>query len=506
MTSQDLTAPGATHGHRANRSLLDRLGAPDWVYRIPAIVLLAIVLASCAAYGPYHANTASQPLNSVRGPKDGRYKLAFIEFNDQGSALDTSQRAAALEVIRQAPRPLLFVYIHGWQNNANSGDVCRFEHFIDSLSRFPEATGRKVNVIGVYVAWRGKDLTVPGLNLLTFWSRKSAGTAIAAQNGVLATVSELALAARAPDKTFHHCVLLGHSFGGLVLENTISHSILDAGSEGARNTSPWDMAVAFNAADSSIGTRQLMSELDYLYQYDPVRHGYVARAPGTEGGSVLGENRPFLIILQSENDKATGQFFPIGTGLFNTVNLRAHWDKVPVPGSSGQKVSEREFYTHTPGNSKYLVNFHVVPLGAATPPPSLRAPENRALEANIKENHPDYTFYTSERNDGHEDRFCRGANYNPDEVRPPTGREFWQRWQFVYTGNARVPCWIVRVPKEIIWGHGGLWSDNSVAMLAALFRMHFPLSAEGRMAPPAPRLAPRTPDLNRLKQDNPRNY
>src|SRR5271165_829546 len=62
---------------------------------------------------------------------------------------------------------------------------------------------------------------------------------------------------------------------------------------------------------------------------------------------------------------------------------------------------------------------------------------------------------------------------NPDEVRPPTGREIWRRWQFVYTGNDRVPFWIVRVPKEIIWGHGGLWSDNSVAMLVALFRMHF---------------------------------
>src|SRR5208282_4045993 len=53
------------------------------------------------------------------------------------------------------------------------------------------------------------------------------------------------------------------------------------------------------------------------------------------------------------------QFFPIGTGLFNIVNLRAHWDKVPVPGSNGQKVSESEFYTHTPGSNNYLVNFHV---------------------------------------------------------------------------------------------------------------------------------------------------
>ncbi len=102
---------------------------------------------------------------------------------------------------------------------------------------------------------------------------------------------------------------------------------------------------------------------------------------------------------------------------------------------------------------------------------------------------PDYTFYTSEHNDGHEDRFCRDGNYNPDEVRPPSEREIWRRWQFVYTGNARVPFWIVRVPKEIIWGHGGLWSDNSVAMLAALFRMHFPLTGEGEVASPPARIA-----------------
>jgi hypothetical protein len=64
------------------------------------------------------------------------------------------------------------------------------------------------------------------------------GDTIAAQNACLATISELALADWSPDKTYHHCVLLGHSFGGLVLENTISHSILDASATGSRNTSP----------------------------------------------------------------------------------------------------------------------------------------------------------------------------------------------------------------------------------------------------------------------------
>ena len=247
-------------------------------------LVFALLLASCESYGPFHPNTATEPLNSIRGPSDGRYKFAFIEFGDQGSALDTSQRAAALNVIRQARRPLLFVYIHGWMNNANSGDVCRFEHFIDMVSRLPEVTHGKINVIGVYIAWRGKDLSVPGLDLLTFWNRKLTGGAVAAQNSCLATINELALAAREPGKQVHHCVLMGHSFGGLVLSNTISHSILDASSTGARNASPWDMAVAFNPADDAIGTRQLMSELDYLYKYDPTRGAYVGRTPGGRRG------------------------------------------------------------------------------------------------------------------------------------------------------------------------------------------------------------------------------
>ena len=467
---------------------------------IPAAVL-ASFFAGCASFGPYHADTPEQPFNSVRGPKDRRYQLAFIEFGDQGSPLDNSQRKAALEVIRRAERPLLFVYIHGWQNNADSGDVCKFEHFLDTVSSFPEAAGQRVNVIGVYIAWRGKDLTIPGLNLLTFYSRKAVGGQIAAQNSCLATINELALAAREPSKKLHHCILLGHSFGALLLGNTIAHSILDASGSGARNISPWDMAVAFNSADSSIGTRQLMKELDYLYQYDSTRHAYVGRSPGEEQGTAVPENRPFLVFLQSENDMATGTFFPIGTGFYNTIGLRYHWEKVPVPGHHGEKVSEREFYTRTPGNNPYLVNYHVVPLGETNPPNGLKAKANRAFEANITQNHPDYSFYTSEHNDGHEDGFCRNGNYNPDEVRPPTGRELWRRWQFVYTGNAHVPIWIVRVPKDIIWGHGGLWSDNSVAMLAALFRMQFPLTAAGKVAPPPSLRAPKAPDLQNLNQD-----
>jgi hypothetical protein len=124
-----------------------RLRVPGPLGQSFVSLALAMLLASCASYGPYRGNTAEQPFNSVRGSKDGHYKLAFIEFGDQGSALDNSQIKAALDVIHQAERPVLVVYIHCWQNNANSGDVCRFEHFLDTISSFPEAAGPNENVI-----------------------------------------------------------------------------------------------------------------------------------------------------------------------------------------------------------------------------------------------------------------------------------------------------------------------------------------------------------------------
>jgi hypothetical protein len=303
------------------------------------------------------------------------------------------------------------------------------------------------------------------------------------------------LAARAPDKKLHHCVLMGHSFGGLVLGNTISHSILDASGGGERNSSPWDMAVAFNSADDSLSTRQLMWELDKLYQYDPARHAYVARPGAVTKVATIDENRPLLIMLQAENDMATGGFFPVGTNLANMMGLRYHWAHVPVPGGNGERVSEREFETHTPGNSKYLMNYRVVPRGETTPPPGLKGTEDRAVEANSVHNLHGRTFYTSEKNDGHENKYCKGSTYNPNEIKPAPEKEVWRKWEIVYTGNARIPFWIVRVPKEIISGHGGLWSDNSIALFAALYRLHFPVNAQGIDLLPSTAQSPKVPDV-----------
>src|SRR5260370_36176725 len=105
--------------------------------------------------------------------------------------------------------------------------------------------------------------------------------------------------------------------GSIVRGTTTFHCILEVSSTGDRSSNAWDMAVAFTSADDSISTRQLMSELDNIYKYDPVRHAYVGRSGVLGMVAPIDENRPLLVMLQAENDQATGGFFPIGASLAN---------------------------------------------------------------------------------------------------------------------------------------------------------------------------------------------
>ena len=79
-----------------------------------------------------------------------------------------------------------------------------------------------------------------------------------------------------------------------------------------------------------------------------------------------------------------------------------------------------------------------------------------------------------------------GKESRPSASAPKTQPQAWQI-QFVgdhdkYIG-VHVPFWIVRVPSDIIDNHGGIWSDNNMALMAAIFRMHRPILANNVIAP-----------------------
>ena len=65
-------------------------------------------------------------------------------------------------------KPLVITYVHGWQNNVESGDVEKFEPLLARLNWAPAIRNVGFHVIGVYLGWRGKLTPVPVLKEISF--------------------------------------------------------------------------------------------------------------------------------------------------------------------------------------------------------------------------------------------------------------------------------------------------------------------------------------------------
>jgi|SRR5947207_3984886 len=62
----------------------------------------------------------------------------------------------------------------------------------------------------------------------------------------------------------------------------------------------------------------------------------------------------------------------------------------------------------------------------------------------------------------------------------------WNWWKLYFTGDVEqaLPCWVVKVPKEILNGHGDIFNPNAIDMMVALFRLSNLLEPSGAPVPP----------------------
>src|SRR6266403_1066837 len=256
------------------------------------ICISALWLTSCTSLSPSRPNTTANPTNSVVA-KNG-YKVAFIEFGEQGSYQDPTQLQNALTLIRDTPKPLVITYVHGWQNNVESGDVQSFQSLLARLNRAPAIRNVGFHVVGVYLGWRGRLTPVPLLKEISFWNRKATAERLASNYDCYDAIASISEEARRKGRGNQYTVLLGHSFGGLIFERSVAHAINAEihGQASMDRALPADLIMMVNPASDSILTRQIFTA---LY----VRH--------TE------DTRPFLVSLTSVGDGATGTIFPLGT-------------------------------------------------------------------------------------------------------------------------------------------------------------------------------------------------
>ncbi len=411
-----------------------------------SLLLAATLLCGCGHLNPLHQNTTDHPTNSIK-PNEGR-DLAFIEFGEQGSYQDPTQLQNALDLIKRTPRPLVITYVHGWHNNAGSGDVDKFSSWLLELSKTERIRESGLHLIGVYLGWRGEITDIPVLRQFSFYSRKSAAERLASNFDCYDAIAAISQAARESHRTDkQYTVLIGHSFGGLVVERAVAHAINAEihGHAPADRSLPADLILVVNPASDSVLTRQMMAAL----------------------ASRRTENtRPFLVSLTSTADAATGKAFPVSTSLAAATKV---FNKVELPGSEKQRLpreDERGFYTTTPGHNKFLINHQTARKETIPAPGGLKA-----LPANLSHEITGEDFATD------------GANGALDV------------WRFERTGEVDVPYWNVKVDPSIIKNHGDIWNPKAQAMMAAIFRMTNPILNRNVKARAVLKQQPARPDM-----------
>jgi hypothetical protein len=382
-------------------------------------LLTGALLYGCRHLSPLYENTTDNPTKSIDRKRD----LAFIEFGEQGSYQDRTQLQNAVDLIKKTPRPLVITYVHGWHNNAGSDDVRKFSEWLLDLGRTQRVRDSGLHPIGVYLGWRGEITDVPIIRQFSFYSRKAAAERLASNFDCYDAIAAISQAARESHKADgQYTVLIGHSFGGLVVERAVAHAINAEihGHAPAERSLPADLILVVNPASDSILTRQMITAL---------------------ASRQTGNARPFLVSLTSTADAATGTAFPISTSLAATTKV---FNDVTLPGAEIRQ-NERSFYTTTPGHNPYLVNHRTAKLA-----PVAKSGMS-ALAANLSHEITGEDFATD------------GPNDTLD------------MWRFARKGNVDVPYWNVEVDPAIIKDHGDIWNPKAQAMMAAIFRMTNPI-------------------------------
>ncbi len=401
-----------------------------FIRRSLVLALACGSLLACAANRMHHPDSIEESAD---------YSLAFIELDDQGELWAPSQLERAVDLIEriQDRSPIaLQVYVHGWNNSSapredksESGAVYVFREVLTKIHDGVERhTGVDVPVVGVFVSWRGQVTSVPLLRELSFYNRRGTAERIAGASATEVLYRILSAGRKHP---LSRSVLSGHSFGAAIVEQTLAQAIIGSllAAPGSEVPFPADLVVLFNPATSAISAKQLVDILARnrlkTYRVDESGNRY---------------ERPLLISFTSEADVATRLFFPLG------MKVKALGKRFRSYGSEqcSPISSQRWLYTHTAGHTPGL-HSHQVTVGPRFDP---------------SETSPDELGYSTD--------------YDP--VTQQAGFSFdGSRHRFTISRKPRAlndtAYWIMSVPRELIPDHGTIFTDDTVALVEAIFEL-----------------------------------
>lgn len=412
------------------------------------LLLLSFLTLSCVA------NRMYRPVSVEEHPE---YSLAFVEFDDHGELWDPSQLEKALALLEErnqtAKGTALVLFIHGWNNSASpseekegEGTIYRFREILSRLKtehrrRYPDVD---FAVVGMYLSWRGEVSTVPIIRQLSFYNRRGAAERIA---GATATEAIYRILTTVRANPHSRSVLLGHSFGSMILERALSQAVIGAllASPEHELIFPADLVVLVNPAGSAIQTKQLVDMLARnrlkTYRFD-------------ENGNRF--ERPLLLSFTSKTDKATGTYFPLGMGL-KAINkkFRSYGAEYCSPISN-----QKWLYSHTAGHTPALFS-HEVTFGAKSDRSDQGplAVSDGVLPPRYESDYDPINQQMALSFDGEDYRFT--IKRKPRAVND-------------------TPYWIMQVPRELIPNHSDVFSPTTFKLVEAALGFSGALAEDNR--------------------------
>ena len=465
----------------------------------PGIIALfcaaIILLSGCAGNIPWQPTEAQYHYQVPVKDPDGGTRLIdrwVVEFDEQGELHNKNQLTEALAGIQNTPgKILLLVFVHGWQNDASyaTGDLRNFEnHLLARVAASERVKRENFRVIGVYMGWRGglfhtrankRDRGDGGVNAAdlllsvpktgSFFTRKSATQRLGNNVGLTDALYRVSEAARYErdnmTKRFHdggisRVVMIGHSFGGAVLEEFLKTTIAarQPTARGISLSSPADLFLLVNSATEASNAQQFQT---LLREYSP---------------QAQDSKPPMVISISSEGD------FPNRVAFWTAKHLVGI-----IPAINGAfKNQEGLYFGRTSGHVTQLLSHWA---RRATPAEiesnKLPAAED-AFEKNLDQRWP----VTLE--DGSKTYAFRAEGGKPLKAgeRSAAGGEWWVLAKRDPRGNSlenNTRYWVVKVPNDIVKGHGGLYNEASYDLMAALFRIANP-TPKGALDMEAPRM------------------
>jgi hypothetical protein len=268
--------------------------------------------------------------------------LAFIEVDDMGEFFDKGELDTALRLIRQAndlaktkpgqSDPIVITFVHGWKNNASmeNDNVKGFKAALQEVYKRLQGTR---HVIGIYIGWRGNLIHsyFPVAQQFSYFNREATAIRIP---GAMLSSALTQIATRTHENPKALAIFIGHSFGGLLLERTLSETTASQIAEAsiytqeARETGDpkensdkalaaklavdarADLVIFINPAGAATEARQMLDFLTYnRYTYHPLHDPQAGISADDDA------ERPLFVSLTSTADLATKVALPIGHGL-----------------------------------------------------------------------------------------------------------------------------------------------------------------------------------------------